>query len=153
MFKFAEEALDEVALAVDGRIDRSLNLAVALGWDVGVSAALCDQVDQVLPVIAAICDDDGGGVQPFQQRWRGGLVGGLARCESEADRQSVFVDDDMDLAGQSSTRTADGVDVPPLNRTVFCWNFPLMIPRWEKESSNEGIKVFGSADRVRFEAG
>ncbi|MCF6371228.1 hypothetical protein, partial [Rhizobium halophilum] len=25
-------------------------------------------------------------------------------------------------------------DVPPLNRTVYGWNFPTMIPQWEKES-------------------
>jgi putative transposase len=31
-------------------------------------------------------------------------------------------------------------DVPPLDRTVFGWNFPLMIPGWGKESSMKASK-------------
>jgi hypothetical protein len=61
VFELAEEALDEVALPVDFGIDRSLNLAVALGGNMSLSAALADQVDQMLPVIAAVGDDGGGG--------------------------------------------------------------------------------------------
>ena len=56
----AEEALDEISLAVESRIDRSLNLAVALGWNVSLSTALLDQINQMPPVIAAIGDDDRG---------------------------------------------------------------------------------------------
>ena len=48
---------------------------------------------------------------------------------------------------------AVALDVPPLNRTVFGWNFPLMIPGWGKGEFHEVIEVFGGADRVRVEAG
>lgn len=60
VFEFAEETLGEVALAADGWIDRSLNLAVALGRDMGLSATPANQIDQVLPVIAAIGNTNGG---------------------------------------------------------------------------------------------
>jgi len=66
MFEFAEEALDEIALAVEGWSDRPLDFSVSLGGDVSLSAAPTHQIDEVLPVIAAIGDDDGGGRQAFQ---------------------------------------------------------------------------------------
>jgi hypothetical protein len=40
--ELAEEALDEVALAVEIGSNRSLQLVVALGRDVGFTAALAD---------------------------------------------------------------------------------------------------------------
>lgn len=33
-------------------------------------------------------------------------------------------------------------DVPPKTRTILSWNFPVMIPDREMESSDEGIEVF-----------
>lgn len=36
----------------------------------------------------------------------------------------------------------DHTDVPPPFRTIFGWNFPVMIPDREMESSDEGIEVF-----------
>ena len=38
------------------------------------------------------------------------------------------------------TVTIFETDVPPLNRTVLSWNFPTMIPGWEKESSMKASK-------------
>ncbi len=121
MLEFAEEALDEVALSIEARIDRSLELSVALGRDVGLSAASADEIDQVLPIIATIGDDDRRCPQAFEQTGCGSLVRSLARREREADRQSMLVDDDMDLAGQSSTRTADGVIRAPFLPPAACW--------------------------------
>ncbi len=34
------------------------------------------------------------------------------------------------------------IDVPPPIRTILSWNFPVMIPDREMESSDEGIEVF-----------
>lgn len=33
-------------------------------------------------------------------------------------------------------------DVPPSIRTILSWNFPVMIPDRQMESSDEGIEVF-----------
>jgi len=43
--EFIEETLDEIALAVDRRLDRALHLAVALGGDVATSAMCGGQVE------------------------------------------------------------------------------------------------------------
>lgn len=46
-----------------------------------------------------------------------------------------------------------GTDLPPLFRTVLGWDFPVMIPRRGDGESDEGIEVFGGADRFCSEAG
>lgn len=102
-------------------IDRPLPLAVALGGIIGLSATRADQVNQVLPVIAAFSDEDGGSGKAAQQSGRGGLVGRLPRREREANRQALLVDNGMDLAGQSSTRTANGVIRAPFLPPAACW--------------------------------
>ncbi|WP_448145935.1 transposase [Labrys miyagiensis] len=40
----------------------------------------------------------------------------------------------------ASAASPDRDDVPPLNRTVFGWNFPTVIPDGEKESSIKASK-------------
>ena len=121
MFELAEEALDQIALSVERGIDRSLDLSVALGRDVSLPAALADQFDQILPVIAAIGDDEWGGGQPFKQGGCGSLVRCLSRRKRQPDRQTALIDNDMDLAGQSSTRTANGVIRAPFLPPAACW--------------------------------
>src|SRR5690606_25080051 len=56
VFEFVEEPLDEVALAVDGRVDAALLLAVPLGGDVAAAASLLDHLDNGLRVVAAVRD-------------------------------------------------------------------------------------------------
>ncbi len=81
MFEFAEGTLDEVVLAIEAWIDRSLDLAIALAPDVRVSAALAKQVDQVLPVITAVRNNEGCW-QSFEQVRGDGFVRGLSLRES-----------------------------------------------------------------------
>lgn len=63
MFELAEEALDEIALAVELVIDRALHLAFAAGRDVVLAATLADEFDDGSGVVAAI-----GGVRQAGSR-------------------------------------------------------------------------------------
>ncbi len=121
MLELAEEAFDEVAASIDGMVDAALDLAVALGRDMGQRAAVFGSVEDVLGVIAAVRDDVAGAAEARDEREGGLLVGGLAGSQSEADRQAVPVDDDVDLGTQSSTRTADGVIRAPFFPPAACW--------------------------------
>ena len=121
MFELVEESLDEVALAIEVSIDGALDLAIALGWDVGASAGAGDQIDQVLPVVAAIGDHVAGLHRPVQQCWSRCLVGGLAGGEQQPDGQAALIDQGVDLGAQSSTRTADGVIRAPFLPPAACW--------------------------------
>jgi hypothetical protein len=120
VLELAEEALDEVALAVERRGDGSLHLAVAGCGNVRLAAGLAHQVEDGLGVIAAIGDERLGGRQVGQQGWSEGLVGGLAGRDDETDGQALLVDDGVDLGRQSSTRTADGVIFAPFLPPAAC---------------------------------
>ena len=72
-------------------------------------------------VVAAVGDHVAGQRQAFDQPWKGGLVGGLARREDEADGQAAGIDHGVDLGAQSSTRTTDGVIRAPFFPPAACW--------------------------------
>jgi hypothetical protein len=57
VLELAEEALDEIALAVDTPVDGAMHETLAGRRDVGFGAAGSDQVEQRIGVIAAIGDD------------------------------------------------------------------------------------------------
>lgn len=120
MLELAEEALDEVALAVEPRVDGSLDLAVAGRRNVSLAPSLAHQIEDRLSVVAPIGDEGLGGRQVGQQGWSECLVGGLARRDDEADGQTLRVDDGVDLGRQSSTRTADGVILAPFLPPAAC---------------------------------
>ena len=120
VFERVEEALDEVALAVEGGVDRAADANVALAGDMGPRAAGLDEVDDGPGVVAAVGDDIAGKRQAVEQHRRGGFVGGLAGGEDEAHRQAVGVDDDVDLGGQSTARASDGVIRTPFFPPAAC---------------------------------
>lgn len=121
MLEFAEEALDEIASAVERGLDCALDDAVPLGRDVGAASLGWDEVDDGAGVVAAIGDQRLGGRQAVKQSRDGRLVGGLARRDQQPDRQAVLIDDRVDLGAQSSTRTADGVIRAPFLPPAACW--------------------------------
>lgn len=121
MLELAEVALDDVALSVDCRVDGALDLAVALGRDVCASAARGDQIDDVAGVVAPVGDQGPGGLEAVDQGFDGGLVGGLTGREDDPQRQTILIDQGVDLGAQSSTRTADGVIRAPFFPPAACW--------------------------------
>ena len=121
MLELAKVAFDDVALAVESWIDGALDLAVALGRDVGVAAAGADEIDNGLGVVAAVGDQRPGWREPVDQRLDRRLVGCLPGRERDPQRQPVLVDQCVDLGAQSATRTADGVILAPFLPPAACW--------------------------------
>ena len=71
-------------------------------------------------VIAAIGDGITGRPEAVGQGRHGGLVGGLPWAQDMPDRQAPDIDDSVDLARQSSTRTTDGVIRAPIFLPATC---------------------------------
>ena len=71
MFEFVEEALDEVALAVEFGIDRALDVAVALGGDVRPRDVFGNEFENSAGVVAAVGDHVAGQRQAFDQPRKG----------------------------------------------------------------------------------
>lgn len=126
MFEFVEEAFDQIALTIEFGVDRALNLAIPLCGDVSTPAGAGDQIDQILPVIAAVGDHVASPLRPVQQSRSCCLVGGLAWGQEQPDGEAVLIDQSVDLGAQSSTRTADGVIRTPFLPPAACWCARMM---------------------------
>src|SRR5690348_3034096 len=109
MFDLIEEALDEVALAIEIGVDATNDPHVTLAWDVSGGAESIEEFDDCSGAIAAIGNRMASRPQALDQAGQRRFVGSLAGRQEEADRQAHMVDDGMDLGRQSSTRTANGV--------------------------------------------
>jgi len=121
VLQLVKEALDEIAATIEALVDASLNLAVTLRGNVGVGPAASREFEQGLGVISSVGDQIAGSVQARDQRDGRFLVGRLTGGQHEADRQTLAIDDDIDLGAQSSTRTADGVIRTPFFPPAACW--------------------------------
>jgi len=121
VFELVEEALDEVAFAVESWVDRAFDPHIALAGDMGRGAAGLDHLDDGAGEVAPVGDDVAGKDQPIEQVRRGGLVGSLAGGEQEAHGQAVGIDDDVDLGAQSTPRSSDGVIRTPFFPPAACW--------------------------------
>ena len=121
VFEFVEEALDEVALAVNLGLNDAADADIALRGDVRGGAGGLYQGDDRMREVAPIGNDVARQGDAVDQCRKGGLVGRLARREQEPNRQAVGIDDRMDLGAQSSTRTTDGVIRAPFFPPAACW--------------------------------
>jgi hypothetical protein len=115
VLQFVEEALDEVALAVEGEVRRPRLLAVGLRRDDRRDSPLLERLDERVGVVALV-GDDGVGLKRFEQRLGLRDIGSLARCERKCDGVAERVDDGVDLRRQAAARAADGLAL-----AVFFW--------------------------------
>lgn len=99
----------------------ALVLAVALGRDGRASADGGHEVADGLGIVAPVGDQIAARRQPRDQLGHDRLVRSLAWGEHDAQRQAEAIDRDIDLGGQSSTRTTDGVIRAPFLPPAACW--------------------------------
>lgn len=120
MLELAEEALDEVALAIDALIYGTVDETLAGRGDMSFCAAGSDQIEQCVGVVAPVGDDVTAFEPGEQERCRAQVVV-LSGGEDEPYRQAVLIHQRVDLGAQSSTRTADGVILAPFFPPAACW--------------------------------
>lgn len=121
MFEFAEEALNEIAFAIEVAIYRALNEPASISWNVGPGAGTLNDAEHPVAVIGPVADDVGVGRQRCKQGLHGSLIMGLACGQQQPEGKSVVPDDRVDLGAQSSTRTANGVIFAPFFPPAACW--------------------------------
>jgi hypothetical protein len=120
VLEFAEEALDQIALAINAPVDGAVDEALAGGWDVSLCPAGSDEFEQCIGIIAAV-GNNMTALQAIEKVWRGSQIMGLAGCQHEPNRQAILIDQCVDLGAQSATRTADGVIFAPFFPPAACW--------------------------------
>ena len=97
MLELAEEALDQVALAVEPLAEARLPLAVGFAWDVGRGALLLDQRPDAIGVIGFVGENDGVRAETVEELVGDLAVMRLAGGQAEPDREPLRIDDDVDL--------------------------------------------------------
>jgi hypothetical protein len=107
-FELTEEALDEIAFAIEGEIDFAFDESIGFGRNDGCDAALVQGLDQGICIIGLVCEK-GFGLDLFEQRRGLTKVGCLAGRKRHGHGVAESVDDHMDLGCQTASGSADGL--------------------------------------------
>ena len=121
MLQFAEEAFDQVALAVERLAEAGLPFAVGLGGDVGHRTLALDQVADAARIISLVAEHDGAGSEAVEQAERGGRIVRLPRRQAEPDREPLGIDDRVDLGCETAPGATETMISTPLFRVAACW--------------------------------
>mgnify|MGYP000992864359 CR=1 FL=1 len=119
MLQFVEEPFDEVAQSVKRAVDGALDASVAGRGDVTTATVASDQVEDGHGVVASV-GDYVAEPSSLQEGGYGGLIGRLSLRQNDPHRQPATVDQSVDLRGQSTTRTTDGVIRAPFFPPAAC---------------------------------
>ena len=106
VFEFVEEALDEVAFAVEREIARPLGLTIGLGRDDRSDSPLVEGANERVGIVRLVANQ-GIWVGVLDQRFRASKIMSLAWREHQLDGIAQGVDERMNFGGQSAARSAD----------------------------------------------
>ena len=106
VFDFVEEALDEIALAIEREIAIPLHLAVGFWRDHRSDGSLIECVYQRIGVVSLVADERTR-IGIFEQRLRASQVMVLPWRQHQVARITQGIDKRVDFGGQSSARFAD----------------------------------------------
>jgi hypothetical protein len=101
-----EEALDVVALAIDGFRPPVVGSPVGSVRYVGDRALLANAYADDVGIGVLVGDDDGTLLEVVEQSWRKGRVVDLAGRDQEPDRKAVRIDARVDFRGEASSASA-----------------------------------------------
>jgi hypothetical protein len=120
VLQLREEALDQVALAVEALAEAGFPAPVALGRDVGRGALVLDQLADAIGVVGLIRQHDGSRDEMVEQRVGDLPVMRLPCRQAEPDREPLRVDDDVDLGREPAPGATETVICTPLFAVAAC---------------------------------
>lgn len=97
MLELAEEALDQITLAIKCFAEAWFPLAIGFCRDVGNSALGLDQVADAIGIIGFVSKNDGARIETIEQVISGGAIMGLPGGQAEPDREPLRINDGVDL--------------------------------------------------------
>jgi len=120
VFEFIEEALDEIALAIECEVAGPWRLAVGLRRNHRSNVALSEGVEQRVGVVGLVANQ-GMRIDIVEQHLRTSQIVGLPRREYHLDRIAEGIDQGVDFGGQSAARSADGLLAVFFRAPALCW--------------------------------
>ena len=107
LLQLVEEALDVIALAVDGFLPAKPLFPVGFVGNIGDRTLITDVSTNTIGIIAFVGDDDGACFKSVEQGLGARHVVGLAGRDDQADRVAFRVDPRVDFRGEAASASAD----------------------------------------------
>src|ERR1017187_4262363 len=106
MLEFVEEALDEIALAIEREVAIPRRFAIGFGRNHRGDSSLSEGIDQLISIVSLVAKQ-GVWIGAVDQLLRASQIVGLSRGEHQFDRIAQSIDEGMDFGRQSATGSAD----------------------------------------------
>ena len=113
VFDAIEEALDAIARPIEYRAEARFPATMDHRRDVWSRAGGLDLAAQPVGIVGLVGQHDGALVQVPEQLLGDRAIARLARRQDQFERQTIGVDERVDLRGESTSRTTQSVSFDP----------------------------------------
>jgi hypothetical protein len=120
VLELVEEALDEVAFAIEREIALTLGFSVGLWRNHRSDSSPGERVDQWIGVVGLVAEQ-GAGIDGVDQRLGASQIVALTRREDQFDGIAQRIDKSVDFGSQSAARSADGLFAVFFRAPALCW--------------------------------
>jgi hypothetical protein len=121
MLDYTEESLDEIALAIEREIAIAFHFPICFRRDDDLDRARSQAVNEVIRVIALVCQQSPWLDRRQQRRSLRDIVN-LTAGQYESQRIAEGIDDRVDFGREPAARAADRLLEPPfLSAPALCW--------------------------------
>src|SRR6202023_1195846 len=120
VLELIEEALDEVAFAIEREVACPLDLTVGFGRDDRSDFPLREDLDEPIGIVGLV-SNQGIWIGVLDQWFCASKIMVLARCEHQLDWIAQSIDERMNFGGQSAARSADRLRAVFFRAPALCW--------------------------------
>jgi hypothetical protein len=120
VLEFVEEALDEIALAIERKVASPRDLSVGFRRDHRDDLSFCESVEQHIGIVGLVAEE-GLWIGPFEQRLCASQIVSLPGREHHVDGIAERIDQDMNFGGQSAAGSADRLLAVFFRAPALCW--------------------------------
>ena len=106
MLEFVEEALDEVAFAIEREVAIPRRSPIGFWRNHRGDSPLSERIDQRISVVSLVAKQ-GIWIDAVDQLLRTSQIVGLSRCQHQFDRIAQGIDEGVDFGRQSAAGSAD----------------------------------------------
>ena len=126
MLEFVEEALDEIAFAVERVVACALHFTVGLGRNHWGDLSSREGVEQRIGIVSLVAEE-GARVGVFEQRFGACQVVVLPRRQHQFDRIAQGINERVDFGRQSAAGSPNGLRAVFFRAPALCWCARTMV--------------------------
>ena len=121
VLQLGEEALDEVALAVETLAEARFPFPIGFGRNVGRGSLLLDQCADAVGIVSLVGQHDRVRAEMIEQRFSGLAIMRLTSGQTEPDREPLRIDDRVDFSREPAPGATETMISIPLFAVAACW--------------------------------